>query len=138
VVSGIALRLLRQTRGTQPGVWSVQIATCDGKPLEDVGLRLEDLPTMFSPDANVGACLEFDGKRGQVLIPAEYSYHNLKRFSLSAWVKLTSMPEQGNGHTIVNKGPVAHVPFGPVVLVPQRTHVRVGGDDHRPGNLGGR
>ena len=141
----------------RPGVWSVQIAAWEGKPLEDVGLRLENLPTMFSPDAKallvppakkpglvgywpmdegkgstvadtsqkpayngtirdaawsegkLGSCLEFDGKRGRVLIPAEYSYHNLRQFSLSAWVKLTSMPERGNGRTIVNKGPEAPV-----------------------------
>jgi len=57
----------------------------------------------------VGACLNFDGREGEVLIPAEYSYHNLKQFSLSAWVKLKRLPVQGNGRTIVNKGPEAPV-----------------------------
>jgi hypothetical protein len=60
-------------------------------------------------DGKVGKCLMFDGKRGQVLIPAEYSYHNLRQFTLSAWVKLAGMPVQRNGHSIVNKGPEAPV-----------------------------
>ncbi len=142
---------------TEPGTWSVQVAEDGDKPLSDVGLRFESLPTMLSADAEsllvppakkpglighwpmdegegntvadtsqepayggamsdaewadgkIGKCLKFDGQTGRVLIPAEYSYHNLKQFTLSAWVKLTGLPVQGNGHTIVNKGPEAPV-----------------------------
>jgi len=57
----------------------------------------------------IGTCLQFDGQSGSVLIPAEYSYHGLKHFTLSAWVKLDGLPLQGNGNTIVNKGPEAAV-----------------------------
>ncbi len=142
---------------TQPGTWSVEVAQDGDKPLSDVGLRLEALPTMLSPDPSTllvppakkpgligywamdegegntvadtsqepayngttsnatwtngktGKCLCFDGESGRVDIPVEYSYHNLERFSLSAWVKLTGLPEKGNGNTIVNKGPEAPV-----------------------------
>jgi len=169
---------------TKPGTWSVEVARSGGRPLRDVGLRFENLPTMLSPDAatllappskkpglvgywpmdegegavvadtsqepayngtirdaawgegKVASCVEFDGQQGQVLIPAEYSYHNLKQFSLSAWVKLNSLPVQGNGHTIVNKGPEAPVqhfwwwigypPSHPLVL-------EVGNQEHRWG-----
>ncbi|MEA3399775.1 MAG: LamG domain-containing protein [Armatimonadota bacterium] len=57
----------------------------------------------------LGSCLCFDGTAGRVDIAAEYSYHNLRRFTLSAWVKLAGLPEQGNGNSIVNKGPEAPV-----------------------------
>jgi len=142
---------------TQPGVWTLAVATDGTLPLRDVGLRMEQLPTMLCPDASsllvapakqpgligwwpmdegmgtvvgdrspappydgtmreatwaegkVGGCLQFDGHSGSVTIPAEYSYHNLRHFTLSAWVKLTGLPVPGNGHTIVNKGPEAPV-----------------------------
>lgn len=60
-------------------------------------------------DGKVGKCLQFDGKQGEVVIPVEYSFHNLRRFTLSAWVKLTGLPTPGNGNTLVNKGPEAPV-----------------------------
>ena len=169
---------------TKPGTWSVEIARSGDRPLQDVGLRFEHLPTMLSPNAatllappskkpgligywpldegegttaadtsqepayngtvrdaawaegKLGTCLQFNGHEGQVLVPAEYSYHNLKQFSLSAWVKLAGLPVQGNGHTIVNKGPEAPVqhfwwwigypPSHPLIL-------EVGSQDHRWG-----
>ncbi|MGQ9730344.1 MAG: LamG domain-containing protein [Candidatus Zipacnadales bacterium] len=60
-------------------------------------------------EGRVGHCLQFDGKSGEVLIPAEFSFHNLTQFTLSAWVKLTGLPVQGNGNTLVNKGPESPV-----------------------------
>jgi len=60
-------------------------------------------------EGKLGSCLQFDGESGQVIIPVEYSYHNLKTFTISAWVRLDSLPVKGNGHTIVNKGPEAPV-----------------------------
>jgi len=60
-------------------------------------------------EGRIGGCLQFDGRSGSVLIPAEYSYHNLRHFTLSGWVKLSGLPVQGNGNTIVNKGPEAPV-----------------------------
>lgn len=60
-------------------------------------------------DGKLGSCLQFDGTSGEVIIPGEYAYHNIRTFSLCAWVKLDSLPVKGNGHTIVNKGPEAPV-----------------------------
>ena len=142
---------------TGPGTWSVEIALHGERPLTDVGLLFESMPTMLSPDARsllvppakrpgligywpmeegggnvvadtsqapayngtmrdagwadgkIGRCLRFDGNSGQVLVPVEYSYHNLRQFTASAWVRLTGLPVKGNGHSIVNKGPEAPV-----------------------------
>ncbi len=54
-----------------------------------------------------GACLQFDGHSGDVSIPVEYPFHNLKAFSLAAWVKLAGLPDKGNGGSLINKGPEA-------------------------------
>lgn len=141
----------------RPGVWTVEVSADAALPLRDFGLRVDQLPTMFSPEprsllvppakrpgligwwpmdegsgrtvadrspsppydgtlqgatwtaGRVGNCLQFDGHSGRVSIPVEYSFHSLRRFTLAAWVKLTGLPQQGNGHTIVNKGPEAPV-----------------------------
>lgn len=49
--------------------------------------------------------LEFDGRRAEAIIPVDEPFHNLKNFSLCAWIKLKSQSEKGKGRTIVNKGP---------------------------------
>ena len=43
------------------------------------------------------------------MVPLDETFHGLRRFTLCAWVKLNSLSEQGNGRTILNKGPEAPV-----------------------------
>jgi hypothetical protein len=56
-------------------------------------------------EGRFGHALHLDGKSGAVTMPANWAYNNLKAFSLSAWVRLDALPVQGNGATLVNKGP---------------------------------
>jgi hypothetical protein len=60
-------------------------------------------------EGKVGSALAFDGQSGGVSIPVEYAFHNLPRFTVSAWVQLAALPEQGNGASLINKGPEAPV-----------------------------
>ncbi|MBM3476195.1 MAG: LamG domain-containing protein [Armatimonadetes bacterium] len=57
----------------------------------------------------IGQAVRFDGKSGAVTMPSNWAYNNLKAFSLSAWVRLDALPVQGNGATLVNKGPESPV-----------------------------
>ncbi len=60
-------------------------------------------------EGKIGKALQFDGKSGGVSINANWAYNNLSSFSLSAWVRLDALPVQGNGASLVNKGPEAPV-----------------------------
>jgi len=53
-----------------------------------------------------GAVRLADLKDG-ILVPAGDSLHQMTDFTLSAWVRLDAFPQQGNGATLVNKGPEA-------------------------------
>jgi hypothetical protein len=57
----------------------------------------------------IGQALRFDGKSGAVTMPSNWAYNNLKAFSLAAWVRLDALPVQGNGATLLNKGPESPV-----------------------------
>lgn len=56
-----------------------------------------------------GKCLEFTGAGSHVRVPHNYGLDGLREFTLSAWVKLRALPEQGNGGSLINKGPEAPV-----------------------------
>ncbi len=56
-----------------------------------------------------GTALAFDGRGGGVSVPGAESLHGLTQFTLSAWVRLESLPARGNGATLINKGPEAPV-----------------------------
>ncbi len=56
-----------------------------------------------------GRCLAFNGSDTRVLVPHFWGLDGLREFTLSAWVKLRSMPEQGHGFTVIGKGPEAPV-----------------------------
>jgi hypothetical protein len=56
-----------------------------------------------------GTCLDFDGEKSHVRIRHNYSLDGLREFTLSAWVNLRRLPEQGHGASVVNKGPEAPV-----------------------------
>lgn len=69
-------------------------------------------------NGSVGGATWTEGKHGQALafngrseapIIADEPFHNLKSFSLCAWVKLNSLSQPGNGRTIINKGPESPV-----------------------------
>ncbi|MBC7288499.1 MAG: LamG domain-containing protein, partial [Armatimonadetes bacterium] len=56
-----------------------------------------------------GKCLEFDGQRSRLSIRHSWTVDGLREFTISAWVKLRSLPERGHGFTILGKGPEAPV-----------------------------
>ncbi|HIE09498.1 MAG TPA: LamG domain-containing protein, partial [Armatimonadetes bacterium] len=56
-----------------------------------------------------GKALWFDGKDDCVYIPNNWRTDHLFEFTISAWVRLDSLPHRGHAFTIVNKGPEAPV-----------------------------
>jgi len=87
-------------------------------------------------EGRMGQALQFDGQRGAVAMPDSWAYNNLRRFSLSAWVRLDKLPEQGKGATLVNKGPEAPVQhFWWWIAYPPDYHLtlELGNNDHQWG-----
>lgn len=56
-----------------------------------------------------GSAVAFDGRSDGVWIGGAESLHDLKQFTLAAWVRLDALPEPHNGATLIGKGPEAPV-----------------------------